>query len=137
MHPYDISQLKKRSPMLCEVLQTHKQGVLDFLLHEVEDITDVWKSACYHAFFHDRLPSNGTCKRCDRQALLLISPYNGADNQWCIDCILTEFLQGPIEDIYRDPRSREYDTEYAKHIRFWDDFYTLPEDYDGPPIVMA
>lgn len=118
MTPTEIAQLKEFSPALHDALRVSRGAVWPFLREQVS--------------MQYVLP----CERCNTTTQLLRSPY-----AWdlCIDCLLHELLVGGplMEDASRDPRARKYDAEYDKQCRSWEDFYRTPEDYDGPPIVMA
>jgi hypothetical protein len=91
MTPTEIQQLKKESPALQEALSKQGKTVYAFLRE--------------HVSAQDVLP----CEKCKRRMKLFRSLY-----AWdlCIECLLVE-MEIPLENPYSDPRSRQYDAEYA------------------------
>jgi hypothetical protein len=118
MTPSEIKRLMQQSSALQEALKTDKIRIWQFLRQE-----------CIYGYIL-------SCGRCNKVAQLLYSPYA---LDLCIECVLHDLLvEGPfLFDEYRDPRSRKYNEAYDKNCKAWEDFYTLPDDYDGPPIAIA
>lgn len=100
MLPTQIHQLMQQSPALQEALKQDRERVWQFLRQE--------------ASYQYVLP----CERCQNAAQLLRSPYA---QDLCVECLLYELLEcPPIEDKYRDPRSRFYDASYDEQCKAWD-----------------
>lgn len=155
MTPQEIVCLKQSSPALRAAL--HAPGVYTFLREQVM-VSIHWTDAdlipvpdCIIAGVMTVRPHVAPCGRCQQPTAhdaLLASPYNSTYRPgdcgysmvrgWCVACVLNGFVtDAPYYDAYADPDSPSYDPVYANNKAVWEHFYDAPEDYDGPPILMA
>src|SRR6266568_451241 len=120
MHPYDISQIKKTSPYLCQALKKYGLDLLKFLTVEVPLKFDWWndQDMCYYAYYQTPLLKSGPCDKCQKEAYLhMTSPYTSPREAWCIECIIRAWEDGDERyDKYTDPESPEYSYEYAHPV---------------------
>jgi hypothetical protein len=122
MTPQEIRHLLTESPALHKAMEAEKQRIWQFLRQEVTSGYAIT-----------------ICVQCRQMGILLETPYRP---DLCIDCLLMlmeQLKDDPITEKYRDTRSRFYDARYDEQCKIWDDLDTiwLPDDYDGPPIVIA
>lgn len=127
MTPKEIQQLIQHSPALKEALATNKATMWTFLREKVQTRDGYYPQGAH------------TCEKCRKSVYpTLKSVYNSWHPGWCIECVLQAFFDdAELYDPYCDPNAPEYDERHAKEVEFWKDFYTVPDDYDGPPIVWA
>jgi len=127
MTPAEIKQLMQQSVALREALTTKRETVWLFLREKVQ------------ARYGYAPIDAHTCEKCGKTVYpTLKSIYNAWHPGWCIECVLQAFFDdAELYDPYCDPNAPEYDERHAKEQEFWKNFYTVPEDYDGPPIEWA